>query len=143
MNCQNEQVTVRQLLQRCSQAKPNCQVGRIITISKALNRDLSYAFGEKIGKILIYPGDREGSDQQFWKQIDSYYLNPKGRSTTHGRKSISQWVRLITGQLEKIISIYHLDVVEKFSNHLNISPLNPISKPIAWVDDYTLGSKTA
>lgn len=96
-------------------AKPNCTVGRLITISKALNRDLSYAFGEQIGKILIYPETEREAINNFWKQIDSYYLNPKGRKH-YSRKKVYQSMGKAYYRAVGEDNIHlSLDVVEKFS----------------------------
>ena len=115
--------------------KPNCTVGRIITISKALNRDLSYAFGEEVGKILIYPETEREAINNFWKQIDSYYLNPKGRKH-YSRKKVYQSMGKAYYRAVGEDNIHlSLDVLEKFSNHLKISPLNLVSKT------YSLGGR--
>lgn len=115
--------------------KPNCTVGRIITMSKALNRDLSYEFREEVGKILIYPETEREAINNFWEQIDSYYLNPKGRKH-YSRKKVYQSMGKAYYKAVGEDNIHlSLDVLEKFSNHLKISPLNLISKT------YSLGGR--
>ena len=115
--------------------KPNCTVGRIITISKALNRDLAYAFGEETGKILVYPETEREAINNFWKQIDSYYLNPTGRKHYSRKKVYRSMGKAYYKAVGEDNIHLSLDVLEKFSSHLKISPLNLISKT------YSLGGR--
>lgn len=109
-------------------ANLNYKVGRIIEISKELDVDLSYVFGEVKDQILSYPENEEEAIQNFWRNIDNFYLNHNG-DKHYSRKKI---YRLMGKTFYKAAGedkiLLSLDVLEQFSTYLNTSPLRLVSK---------------
>lgn len=109
-------------------ANLNYKVGRIIEISKDLDVDLSYVFGEVKDQILSYPENEEEAIQNFWRNIDNFYLNHNG-DKHYSRKKI---YRLMGKTFYKAVGedkiLLSLDVLEQFSTYLNTSPLRLVSK---------------
>ena len=109
-------------------ANLNYKVGRIIEISKELDVDLSYVFGEVKDQILSYPENEEEAIQNFWRNIDNFYLNHNG-DKHYSRKKI---YRLMGKTFYKAVGedkiLLSLDVLERFSTYLNTSPLRLVSK---------------
>lgn len=109
-------------------ANLNYKVGRIIEISKELDVDLSYVFGEVKDQILSYPENEEEAIQNFWRNIDNFYLNHNG-DKHYSRKKI---YRLMGKTFYKVVGedkiLLSLDVLEQFSTYLNTSPLRLVSK---------------
>jgi DNA-binding helix-turn-helix protein len=109
-------------------ANLNYKVGRIIEISKELDVDLSYVFGEVKDQILSYPENEEEAIQNFWRNIDNFYLNHNG-DKHYSRKKI---YRLMGKTFYKAVGedkiLLSLDVLEQFSTYLNTSPLRLVSK---------------
>lgn len=109
-------------------ANLNYKVGRIIEISKELDVDLPYVFGEVKDQILFYPENEEEAIQNFWRNIDNFYLNHNG-DKHYSRKKI---YRLMGKTFYKAVGedkiLLSLDVLERFSTYLNTSPLRLVSK---------------
>ena len=114
---------------------PNYRVGKIIEISKALDIDLPQLFGEENDKSLAYPETEEEAVQNFWKNLDSYYMKSK-ESDYYSRKRIyKEMGKAFYKAVREDKILLSLDVLESFSDHLKITPLRLVSQY------YSIGEK--
>ena len=107
---------------------PNYRVGKIIEISKALEVELPYIFGEKTNRSLEYPSSEDEAVSNFWFNIDSYYMKPDGEEHYSRKKVYKKMGKTFYKAVKEDQILLSLDVLEDFSKHLKISPLRLISK---------------
>ena len=107
---------------------PNYRVGKIIEISKALEVELPYIFGEKTDRSLEYPSSEDEAVSNFWFNIDSYYMKPNGEEHYSRKKVYKKMGKAFYKAVKEDQILLSLDVLEDFSKHLKISPLRLISK---------------
>lgn len=108
-------------------SQPNYRVGRIIEISKALEVELSYTFGEKNDRSLKYPSSEQEAVSNFWLNLDSCYMKPDGEEYYSRKKIYKEMGKAFYKAVREDQILLSLDVLEQFSNHLKISPLRLIS----------------
>lgn len=109
-------------------SQPNYRVGRIIEISKALEVELPYTFGEKTDRRLEYPSSEDEAVSNFWFNLDSYYMKPDGEEYYSRKKVYKKIGKAFYKAVKENQILLSLDVLEDFSKHLKISPLRLISK---------------
>lgn len=109
-------------------SQPNYRVGRIIEISKALEVELPYTFGEKNDRSLKYPSSEQEAVSNFWLNLDSCYMKPDGEEYYSRKKIYKEMGKAFYKAVREDQILLSLDVLEQFSNHLKISPLRLISK---------------
>lgn len=115
--------------------EPNYRVGKIIEISKVLKVGLPQIFGEKTDKSLAYPETEEEAVQNFWKSLDSYYMNSTGSKYYSRKRIYREMGKSFYKAVREDKILLSLDVLEQFSNHLKISPLRLVSQY------YSIGEK--
>ena len=115
--------------------EPNYRVGKIIEISKVLKVGLPQIFGEKTDKSLAYPETEEEAVQNFWKSLDSYYMNSTGSEYYSRKRIYREMGKSFYKAVREDKILLSLDVLEQFSNHLKISPLRLVSQY------YSIGEK--
>lgn len=115
--------------------EPNYRVGKIIEVSKILKVGLPQIFGEKADKSLAYPETEEEAVQNFWKSLDSYYMNSIGSEYYSRKRIYREMGKSFYKSVREDKILLSLDVLEQFSNHLKITPLRLISQY------YSIGEK--